>query len=71
MTKDQIAYIICCVGAFALHYKLTSIQAYAYLRRHGGIEFLIECYEAEHTLSIEDAVEDLAAVCQHRGGLIS
>lgn len=64
-------YIICCVTAFARRYQLTTAQAYAYLRRHSGIEFLISCYAAEHTLSIEDAVDDLTAICKQKGGRIS
>ena len=33
-----------------------------------GIDFLIDCYAAEHTLSIEDAVEDIMLLCQKNGG---
>lgn len=43
-------------------------QAYRYLKRYAGIAFLDECYEAEHTLSFEDAIEDLSRVCQLHGG---
>ena len=67
---NRIEYVVSCVGAFAQHYGLTNPQAYAYLRRHTGIEFLIDCYDAEHTLSIEDAVEDLHTICLNNGGRI-
>jgi hypothetical protein len=33
--------------------------------------FLIECYGAEHTLSLDDAVEDLATVCRNNGGTLA
>lgn len=46
------------------------MQAYAYLRRFTGIDFLLDCYAAEHTLSIEDAVSDLQVICQREGGKI-
>lgn len=67
---NRIEYIVCCVGAFAERFNLTNAQAYAYLRRFTGIDFLIKCYEAEHTLSIDDAVEDLKDICLQKGGQI-
>lgn len=65
-----IEYVIACVGAFAQRFKLSNAQAYAYLRRYAGIDFLIDCYAAEHTLSIDDAVSDLQIICQREGGKI-
>lgn len=59
-----------CVGACAQRFKLSNLQAYAYLRRFSGIDFLLECYAAEHTLSIDDAVMDLQLVCRRKGGRI-
>ena len=69
-TFDRIEYVVACVGAFAQQYKLSNPQAYAYLRRFTGIDFLLDCYAAEHTLSIEDAVSDLQAICSRNGGRI-
>ncbi len=70
-TYNKIEYVVCCVGAFAKQFKLSNAQAYAYLRRFSGIDFLIDYYAAEHTLSIEDAVEDLTAICLKEGGKLS
>lgn len=67
---DRIEYVICCVGAFAARFNLSNMQAYAYLRRFEGVDFLLDCYAAEHTLSIEDAVEDLKCICLQKGGRI-
>ena len=55
LTHNIIEYVNCCVGAFANRFKLSLAGSYAYLRRFEGIDFLIDCYAAEHTLSIEDA----------------
>lgn len=68
LTHNIIEYVNCCVGAFANRFKLSSADSYAYLRRFKGIDFLVDCYAAEHTLSIEDAVEDIAILCQKNGG---
>jgi hypothetical protein len=35
-----------------------------------GIDFLVDCYDAEHTLSLNDAVDDLTLVCKSNGGSI-
>lgn len=67
---DRIEYVVACVGAFAQQYDLSNTQAYAYLRRFTGIDFLLDCYAAEHTLSIEDAVSDLQIICSREGGRI-
>ncbi len=66
--QNRINYIVACVGAFAQRFKLSNAQSYAYLRRFTGIDFLIENYDAEHTLSIDNAVEDLQLICQQKGG---
>lgn len=68
---NRIEYVISCVGAFAQRYSLSNSQAYAYLRRYMGIDFLLDCYAAEHTLSIEDAVEDLQTLCYNHGGRLA
>lgn len=68
---DKIEYVVCCVGAFAARFGLSNAQAYAYLRRFSGIDFLIDCYAAEHTLSIDDAVSDLATICGRKGGRLA
>lgn len=65
---DRIEYVVACVGAFAHRFELTNAQAYSYLRRFTGIDFLLDCYAAEHTLSIDDAVSDLQELCKRKGG---
>lgn len=67
---NKIEYVVCCVGAFADRFNISNAQAYAYLRRFSGIDFLLDCYAAEHTLSIDDAVNDLASICLKKGGKI-
>lgn len=71
LNHNIIEYVNGCVGAFANRFKLNTAQAYAYMRRFKGIDFLIDCYAAEHTLSIEDAVEDVAFLCQKNGGRLA
>lgn len=69
--KNRIEYIVVCVSEFAKRFNLTNQQAYAYLRRFTGIDFLNEFYEVEHTQSIESAIDDLQVLCYKKGGRIS
>ena len=69
--QNRVTYMIYCVSAFANHHGLNFKQAYSYLKRFKGIAFLDECYEAEHQLSISDAVTDLTIICNRNGGALS
>ncbi len=65
---DILEYVSFVVDEFATRQGLPLPEAYAYLRRYGAVDFLMECYEAEHTLSIDDAVADCEAICKRNGG---
>ena len=68
--RNRMTYFVYCINAFAEHYHLSPKQAFAYLHRFKGLEFLDECYEAEHQLSIRDAVNDLSIICKRNGGAL-
>ncbi len=68
--KKIIDYIVICINEFAKHYKITSKEAYIYLRDFKGIEFLKENYEAEHTIGLDDTIDDLKQICINNGGKI-
>ena len=64
------AYIVTTIRKFGEHFGMSGKEAYNYLKAYAGIDYLDECYEAEHQLSFDDAIEDLSHVCQiHGGGL--
>ena len=64
----RLHYYVMCVSAFAQAKNLSQKYAYNYLEEYMGIDFLEECYDAEHCLSLDDAVDDLTAVCKNNGG---
>ena len=64
----MIPYINACIRAFAKRFKLSAQCAFEYLYNFKDIQFLVEFYEMEHLLSIEDAVDDLIVFCQNNGG---
>ena len=61
-------HLIVCVNEFARQKALPVEVAFQYLYKNDGIAFLKEHYEAEHTLSFDDAVEDLNIICSKNGG---
>lgn len=65
---NRLSYFIACVREFAGAYGLSEVAAFDYLKRYRGMAFLTKCYEAEHTMSYEDAVKDLSVVCRRHGG---
>lgn len=67
-TKNIIEYILVCIDAFAEDTEINIQEAYRYLKEFGGIKFLFEFYDIEHTLSIENAVDDLKLICENKGG---
>lgn len=69
--EDKIAYIIAVVNDFAAKFTMTSQQAYRYLKRYKGIDFVDEFYDVEHTQSFEDVVDDLALFCRKNGGMLA
>ena len=70
MDKKLIRYTVACVNEFAASKSLTEKQAFDYLCNHGAMDFLVEFYDVEHTLSFDDAVNDLTLVSQQNGGKI-
>ena len=68
INKKLIEYVVANISEFAKKYELTIREASNYLNLHKGLSFLEQHYDAEHLLSIDDSVEDLARVCYNNGG---
>ena len=66
--KKKINYTVVCVNEFANRFHIASKEAFNYLYEHKGIEFIKEHYDIEHTLSLDDVVEDLMMICRNNGG---
>lgn len=66
--KNIINYIVICINEFAKQCKITSTESYLYLKKFKGINFLEENYEAEHTISLDETMEDLKQICIKNGG---
>lgn len=67
-TRKRINYTVACVSEFAKRYGISPKEAFHFLYEYKAIEFLKEHYDIEHTLSFDDAVEDMMIVCRNNGG---
>ena len=68
--KNKIEFITAMIGAFAHQSQLTRQQAYRYIQRFQGIEFLEKHYEIIHTLDFNEALSYLTRYCYKKGGSI-
>lgn len=70
LTLDKIEYLVMLVKLFAQHYALSTTQAYRYISRYGGVDFVDRNYNIMHTLSFDDMVEGLSDYCRKSGGML-
>jgi hypothetical protein len=63
--------MVVCVNEFAERFLMNYKDAFNYLRKYDAIRFLNENYEIEHTLSIEDAIDDITIIARNNGGSLT
>ena len=66
--KKKINYTVACVNEIASRFNIAAKEAFNYLYEHTGSEFIKENYDIEHTLSFDDAIDDLTLICRNNGG---
>jgi hypothetical protein len=67
-TKNRIAFVTFIIEKFASSYKMNRQEAYLYLKKYGGIDFIFECWWALHVDNPFWAVRDICEVCHNNGG---
>ena len=67
-TLDKVSFITFIIPMFARAYKMNKQNAYLYLKKYGGLEFLLEHWWALHTDNPLWAVRDMYEVCYENGG---
>ena len=68
-TSDKVSFISFIIPEFAAAYKMKISDAYRYLKKYGGLDFLYENWWALHTDNEYYALLDLYEVCRKNGGL--
>jgi len=69
-TSDKVAFVTFIVPEFASGYKMKMQDAYFYLKKYGGMDFLYKHWWALHTDNPYWAIRDMAKVCRNNGGYL-
>ncbi len=68
--SDKLEWTIIFILEFGRKYGLTMKQAFNYLSRFKGIDFIDSHYDYVHTQSFASMVDDLAEYCHRHGGAL-
>jgi len=66
---DKISFVTYIVPEFAAAYKMKIQDAFFYLKKYGGWEFLNKHWKALHTANSFYVVDYLYRICYQNGGL--
>jgi hypothetical protein len=68
--NDKLEWTIIFVLEFGKRFGLTVKQAFNYLNRYKGIDFVDRHYDYVHTQSFSSMVDDIAEYCHRKGGAL-
>jgi hypothetical protein len=67
-TSDKVSFISFIIPQFAEYCKMGIPEAYQYLKKYGGLDYLSDCWWALHTDNDIWAVYDIYDYCYQSGG---
>jgi hypothetical protein len=68
-TQNKVSFMVFIIGKFASAYKMEGQEAYLYLKKYGGIDYLDEFWWTLHTENPFCFVWALYEECYRNGGL--
>ena len=68
--KEKLEWTVIFILEFGRKYGLTMKQAFNYLSRYKGIDFIDRHYGYVHTQSFSSMVDDIAESCHRHGGAL-
>jgi hypothetical protein len=68
-TQNKVGFMAFIITKFARAYKMNRQQAYLYLKKYGGMDYLNDCWWALHIDNPMWAIRDMYLVCRNNGGL--
>lgn len=66
--KDKMEWVVIFIMEFGRRHGLNLKQAFSYLQRYQGINFVDRHYDYMHTQSFSSAVDDMTEYCHKMGG---
>ena len=67
-TSDKVSFLSFIIPEFAAAFKMKISDAYKYLKKYGGLEFLLKHWWALHTDNEYYTLLDLYEICLKNGG---
>ena len=67
-TQDKIEWTLIFASEFGHRFGLTLKQAFNYLSRYRGIDFIDRNYGYVHTQSFQSMIDDIGEYCRRKGG---
>ena len=67
-TSDEISFVMFIIFEFAEAYKMNKQEAYLYLEKYGGLDFIYEYWWILHTDNPYYALKKIFDVCKANGG---
>ena len=67
---DKIEWTLIFVSDFGRKFGLTTKQAFNYLTRYNGIDFIDRHYDYVHTQSFQSMINDISEYCHRKGGAL-
>ncbi len=67
--QNKVNFMAFIIQRFATSYKMSGPNAYRYLKKYGGIDFIDKHWWALHIDNPYWAVRDIYKVCRNNGGL--
>jgi len=67
--SDKLSFVTFIIPQFARSYKMNKQEAYRYLKKYGGIDYVLNNWWTMHTENPFWAVRDMYRVCYKNGGL--
>jgi hypothetical protein len=68
-TENKLSFITFIIQEFAEAYKMPIPEAYQYLKKYKGLDYIYDCWWALHTDNPIYALYDTFEVCHNNGGL--
>ena len=68
--RDKMEWVIVFICEFGKKHGLTMKQAFNYLSRFKGIDFIDRHYDYVHTQSFSSMVADITDYCHRKGGAL-
>ncbi|MDR1719025.1 MAG: DUF3791 domain-containing protein [Dysgonamonadaceae bacterium] len=66
--SDRIGFITYIIPKFADEFRMNRHDAYLYLKKYGGIDYIFQNWWALHTDNPFWAVRDIHEICYRNGG---